>query len=399
MNIYFVATEIAPTKNGAFTGGLVNNVIRLSKGLTKNGHSVNIVTTDVNTSLNLKPHKYEWGTICPVKVGGKYVSLRTNIEFLLKIIPTLKKADKKNKIDIIHVHSAYSLFGIVASFASLFFKGKVIFTLYSPVHKKSLKDRKGLYQVMSSGIFTKIFLFNAGIITCISDNIKRSLMDVGFNELDVIPPVIDTEIFNPQLDGIKKRNELKIPNDAKVILYCGSWAKWKGVDLLIKAVHDVKKDYPNIILITAWGEPYDWYDERKTQLSMLVKSLELKDNVIELGVVHDIQMLMAACDIFVAPFLNIDGVADPPLSILEAMACKKTAIATKIGSIPKIITNGVNGFLVEPNNLAELTNVLRNTVHNENTEKINNNASKYVFEHYGMDAVVDKLIETYGNMN
>lgn len=400
MNICFIATEIVPSKNGAFTGGLVNNVVRFARGLSENGHNIEIMTTDVNMSLNQKTNKYEWGTINLVQVGGKYVSLQSNIKFLVKIIPAIRKLDKKNRIDLIHVHSAYSVFGIVASLASIVLRKPVVFTLYSPLHNKPLKDRKGFYQSLSSGIFNRIFLLKAGTITCISQNIKQSLVDAKISkDIYIIPPMINSAHFNPYLDGAPVRKELGIPQNAKVILYCGSWAKWKGVDLLIKAFHEVKKRFPESFLITAWGEPYDWYDERKTQLSEMIDSLGLKSSVVELGVVKDINMVMAASDIFVAPFLNIDGVADPPLSILEAMACGKIVVATKIASIPQIIDDGVTGLLVSPGNLDELKIVLEKALNDFSVnDKIGINAADYVLKNYGTYAVVNQVMNVYDDI-
>jgi glycosyltransferase involved in cell wall biosynthesis len=401
MRIIFIALEVAPSKEGAFTGGLVNNVIRLSESLTRAGHNVKIITTDVNNYQKEDVQKYKWGTIHAVKVSGKYVSLKSNLEFLLKILPVLKEEEKNSKIDVIHVHSAYSLFGIVSYWISIFFKTPLVFTLYSPVHSSPLNDRKGFYQLFSSALFSKFFLNKVGRLSCLSENIKKSLKEIDINkDISVIPPIVDTAVFDTNLDGSKKRKELGIPLESSVILYCGSWTKWKGVHLLIESIGELEKDFPDIKLITAWGEPYDWYDERKRELDKLIQSQGLGGNIIELGIVKDMQNLISACNIFVAPFLNIDGVADPPLSVLEAMACGKTVIATNVGSMSQIIKTGENGYLIDPNDLSELTDTLRKTILSpRNGNQIGKNATKFVSENYSADAVSSILIDVYNNVN
>jgi len=270
--------------------------------------------------------------------------------------------------------------------------------LYSPVNAKPLKDRKWIYQPLSSKFFSRFFLSNAGKITVVSENTKKSLNGIGFEERDVVftPPVIDTRSFESLLSKQQKREELGVSMEAPLVLYCGNWAVWKGVDVLIDAMTEIVKEYPDIKLITAWGEVYDWYDERKVAITKKIKELGLDKNVIELGIVKDIQLLMAACDVFVAPFRNTDGVADQPVSILEAMACGKPVIATNVGGIPEIVEHKINGLLVEPGDVHELKNALLYILENKNeARKMSDNAAKYIAENYGMEVAVKKMERVY----
>jgi glycosyltransferase involved in cell wall biosynthesis len=61
---------------------------------------------------------------------------------------------------------------------------------------------------------------------------------------------------------------------------------------------------------------------------------------------------MQALDIFVLPSLS-EGI---PMALLEAMAASRAVVASRVGGIPEIVEDGVEGFLVEPmdvNGLAE----------------------------------------------
>ena len=398
MKICFIGVEIVPSKDGAFIGGLVNNVVRLAKGLFENGHDIHVITSDINNISHGKVLSLQWGKIHPIHLHSRYGSTKSSAEFLIKVIPRILREQREKKFDVIHFHSGYSTFGLVPTLSNVFLKVPTIFTLYSPIQAKPLKDRKGIYQRLSSKFFSRIFLFNAGKITAVSRNTKKSLKNIGFEEEDIVftPPVIDTAFFNPLLPKQQKREELGIPMEMKMILYCGNWAVWKGVDVLIDAMPELVKEYPDIKLVTAWGEAYDWYDERKVMISKKIKELGLDKNAIELGIVKDIQLLMAACDVFVAPFRNTDGVADQPVSILEAMACGKPVIATNVGGIPEIVKHKVNGLLIEPNNVHVLKNALLYILENKDEAKeMGNNAAKYVAENYSMEVAVEKMEMVY----
>jgi len=398
MRICFVGVEIVPSKDGAFIGGLANNVVRLAKGLSEKGHDIHVITSDINNISHGKVLSLQWGKIYPIHIHSRYGSTKSSAKFLIKVIPRILREQREKKFDVIHFHSGYSIFGLVPTVSNVFLKVPTIFTLYSPIQAKPLKDRKGIYQRLSSNFFSRIFLFNAGKITAISENTKKSLRDVGFEEEDIIfiPPVIDTAFFNPLLPKQQKREELGIPMETKMILYCGNWAVWKGVDVLIDAMPELVKEYPDIKLVTAWGEAYDWYDERKVMISKKIKELDLDKNVIELGIVKDIEKLMAASDVFVAPFRNTDGVADQPVSILEAMACGKPVVATNVGGIPEIVKHRINGFLVKPGDAHELKNALLYMLENKDeAKKMADNAAKYVAENYSVEVVVEKMEKVY----
>jgi len=394
MEICFVGIEIIPP----FTGGLVNNVVRLSKGMSKKGHNVRIITSDLKNKLRNKIIKLEGFEIHPISIKGEYGSLRGNLEFILKAIPKIKKESSLKKIDILHFHSGYSIFGLIPLLIKNIIDIPIVFSLYSPIQSNSLNDRKGIYQKLSTKRFSRIILPKSGKIICTSENIKKSISGLGIKNISIVPPVVDTDIFNSSLSRNKKRNELGISKDCLVILYCGSWSKWKGVDYLIKAVYELIDEFPCIKLITAWGEPYNWYDNRKHAISNMIKKYNISENIIELGVVEDINMLMSACDVFVAPFLNIDGIADPPLSILEAMACGRPVVATKIGSVPAMFKNRNLGLVVEPGNTKELKDAIKYLLENESIRnEMGINAANYVYEMYSMESVLTRLEEIYLN--
>ena len=82
-------------------------------------------------------------------------------------------------------------------------------------------------------------------------------------------------------------------------------------------------------------------------------------------------------DIFVLPSHTDAG--GPPVVFIEAMACGLPVIGTDVGGIPEGIENGVNGFIIPPKNVDELTKKLHILIKNGNLRKeFGNNSLKKI---------------------
>ena len=394
MNICFLGLEIIPTKEGTFVGGIANNVVRLAKGLAKRGHQICIITSDVNSALN-SVFTAPWGEIHSVPIKAPYASAQYGMELIARLSYNLLKERSKRVFDVFHIHSGYSVLGIFSSLIHV----PVIFTLYSPM-PRGLLHYNGLYSWLSSRALSRLYLSKAERIITVSENIEKSLRAIGIPDQNIacIPPAIDMEMFNPHLPKWKVREELGINDDAPVILYCGNWNPWKGVDVLIDSMANVIRRFPDAKLVLAFGEAIAWQFSRRIMVSEKIKMLGLEPNIIKLGIVKDVSKLMAASDIVVVPFLNTYGVADRPLTVLEAMACGKPVIATKVGGIPEVIQNGVNGILVTPRSSDEIEEAVCFLLKNKKkAAEIGLNAAQTALS-YSIDRVVPMLEKVYEDL-
>ncbi len=399
MKICFVGFEIVPRRNGIFLGGWANNAMQLAKGLVKRGHEVLVLTSDINHAYR-EPFFMDSVEMHPLSIGGKYGSARSGAEFILKAIPAIAKEHQRRKFDVLHLHSAYPPFGLISLLSRALVRMPKVFTLYSPIQPKPLRDRKGIYPSLSSPFLSRPLLSGVKLIA-ISQNVKRSLIKTGFKEADItfLPPVIDTTQFNPKINRYRKREELKVAKETPLVLYCGNWAGWKGIDVLLEGMVHVLKDSPEVKLVTAWGEAYHWYDERKAAIRQKIQDLHLGKNIIELGIIKDIENLMASCNVFMAPFLNTDGVADYPVSILEAMACGTPVVATKVGGIPEIINHEQNGLLVMPGNPDELAKAISYIFENrDKAQQMGKEGARFVQQNFSPDIIIEKLEKLYAEL-
>lgn len=110
----------------------------------------------------------------------------------------------------------------------------------------------------------------------------------------------------------------------------------KGLDLIITALKDIKT--PFLFFIIGGGE-------KMPELQALIETYELTEKVFLLGTIPDAKKYLKAFDIFTLT----SRTEALPYTILEAGLVGVPILASRVGGISEIITNGVDGVLVRPN--------------------------------------------------
>ncbi len=194
-------------------------------------------------------------------------------------------------------------------------------------------------------------------------------------------------LYPHQLDGFLKNTEMPIavfhdfvpisslrPSgaDEKFILLLGFPWYLKGADLLIKAFHAIKEEFPDYRLRIVGHCP-----DRS-----LFERLRGNDDRIEFlpGTPHEKAMkLMASCSVFVLPS-RTEGMARV---LLEAMALRKPIVASRVDGIPHYIKHEENGLLFESENVDELAAQLRRVLGNPDlARRLADNGYRIVHEKY-----------------
>ena len=129
----------------------------------------------------------------------------------------------------------------------------------------------------------------------------------------------------------------------------------KGIQHAINAIANLPPEIQNKVHLNIVGEgDYHATLEKLTIQNNLQKMVTFHGKVIG----KPLQDIYQQCQIHLMPPTSHEGL---PLTILEGMAFGLTTIASKIGGIPSAITDGVNGFLIKPGNVQELTQKLKQT--------------------------------------
>lgn len=212
--------------------------------------------------------------------------------------------------------------------------------------------------------------------------------------LAIIPPGVDVERFSPATPSEKEkiRNGLEIPNTSPVLLTLTRLVPRKGIDILIKAVKILKKDYPELLLLIA-GSGRDLQ-----RLKGLAE--DSTESIRFLGEIPDGRLpdLYRASDIFCMPCRSRWGGLEQEgfgIVFLEAAASGIPQIAGRSGGSADAVSNNETGLIIndpkDPRQLAESIGVLLKD--SEKLRRMGLAARKRTENYFSYDQLSKSLIE------
>lgn len=383
--ICFAGTEISPSDDQVFVGGHVNTVVRLSKGLSRLGWEVHIVTTP-SRFLREAEFDFPWAKIHLIKVGREYGSVKYGADFLIKAVKTIKNLNYSESFNVIHTHSGFFSIATIPVFLKKKLGVPAFHSLYCPASFLPTKVVRGKFAI-------KILSAGLDKIIAVSNNVKTSLMDCGVSEdkIEIIPLCVDTDVFNSSVSGAETLKLTKENFKTRTVLFVGNAGKVKGLDIFLQAAKLVLRKYQRVKFVITLHEPYETIERVR-----VMASGKLGSQVAVMGVVRNMPGLIASADVVVVPFRSTRNVSDIPLVVLEAMAVGKPVVASKVGGIAELIHSGENGMLVKPNRVDLLADVITDLLRNSSLrEEIGKRASSTIDRNFSYIEVSRKLSGLY----
>ena len=230
-------------------------------------------------------------------------------------------------------------------------------------------------------------------IIAVSDAIREDLIGSGVDpiRLEVIQNSVNTSFEKMELLALRQRSRetLCIEQDEFVVGYIGRLSAEKGVEYLIEAVAELQAAAVFVKLLIIGDGP------EKLTLEKLVMDKSLDDSVIFAGFQTDIEKWFPALDIFALPSLT-EGT---PMALLEAMAAGVPVIASAVGGVPKVVTDGVDGLLVPPRDsmaISEKINWLKENP--EILKEFSKAGLDTINAHYSIDSWCRSIEKLYSNV-
>lgn len=183
-------------------------------------------------------------------------------------------------------------------------------------------------------------------IVCVSSRIKSFVIDIY--------PEKDIEII---INGFTKEPVSCVNKKELTFMQAGNLIKQKNNDITIKVFNKILKRYPNASLTIVGDGP------EKEKLMELCLSLNISEHVEFTGFVENslVRKIMANTQFFIMPSVN-EGFG---IVYMEAMYNKCITIGTEGEGISSFIDNGIDGFLVEANNITKIVDVITTCYENK----------------------------------
>jgi len=319
----------------------------------------------------------------PLEEEAKKNSLLVKIfpckgKFDIRTVFEIRKFVRQNQITLIHSQGYKSNF--FAFFATIFMNVKRITTCHTWY---SVNTKMKFYEILD-----KILLRQFTKVVAVSDRLKDEIFKSGVpnNKIRVIDNGIDLSKFEKKESANYLKEEFNLAPKDRILGVISRLAPDKGHIYLLKAVRKILNIFPDIkCLIIGDGPLYG-------ELKGWVENLKLDYAVTFTGLRKDIPQLLNLIDIFVLPSLK-EGM---PIALLEAMAARKSIVATKVGAIPKIIEDKKTGLLIRPRDADAIAKSVILLLKNEEMSRLlANNAFEKVKNEFSSPIMAQNYLELY----
>jgi glycosyltransferase involved in cell wall biosynthesis len=166
----------------------------------------------------------------------------------------------------------------------------------------------------------------------------------------VIPNGVDLSRFSTPAPRCGFRSEYSVPDDAPLFGVVARLEAEKGHAVLLEAWESVARAVPGAWLAIV-GEGSE---EASLRARVDAMPAAVARRVIFAGRREDVSALTAQLSVAVLPSLR----EAQGISLLEAMARRVPVVASRVGGIPEVVTDGVDGLLVSPSSPSELADAL-----------------------------------------
>jgi glycosyltransferase involved in cell wall biosynthesis len=227
-------------------------------------------------------------------------------------------------------------------------------------------------------------------VIAVSDEVREyQIQHTGIDseKICVIENGVDIRRFSNQEEaGRAFRAEFQISADTPLIGIIGRLKPQKDHDNFLNAAAQIKAKIPEARFLVVGDGPL------RDELNLKAQALGLESSVIFCGLRHDIPAILSALNLLVISS-KWEGL---PVTLLEGMAARCPIVATAVGGVPNVVTDGESALLVPPEDSQSLASACFKILREAETARALVNAGfGRVQQQFSLDAMIQKTLNLY----
>ncbi|HWG63858.1 MAG TPA: glycogen synthase [Streptosporangiaceae bacterium] len=314
---------------------------------------------------------------------------------LQTISADLSMAAAVNGADLVHSHTWYA--NLAGHLASLLYGVPHVMTVHSlePLRPWKAEQLGGGYAL--SSWCERVAVESAASVVAVSNGMREDVLQaypaVSPERVRVIHNGIDTDEYAPDAETDVLRR-FGVDPSRRTVIFVGRITRQKGLPVLLRAAAILD---PSAQLVLCAGQPdtLDLADE----VTGLVRGLQQTRSGVfwipEMLPKTDVIQLLSHATVLACPSLY------EPLGIvnLEAMACGIAVVASRVGGIPEVVSDGETGLLVDPGDPTALAAALNSVVRDPGrAAEMGRSGRKRAIADFGWPAIAAQTAALYEDL-
>jgi N-acetyl-alpha-D-glucosaminyl L-malate synthase BshA len=368
-----IGITVYPTYGGS---GIVGS--ELGRELALRGHTVHFIASALPTRLTELSERVHFH-----EVEMMSYPLFEHQPYTLALATKMATVARSENLDLLHVHYAIP-HSISAILARESIKPRRTLPVITTLHGTDITlvgaDRSYLP-------ITRYGIAQSDGVTAVSNYLKQATIQTfDYDEIEVIPNFICANQYG-RIENSPLRAELA-PNGEKLLVHVSNFRPVKRpldcIEIFAKVLQKGGTAATRLIMV---GDGPELSAARHR-----AKILEVQDAVSFVGKQAKIADYLAVADVFLLPSEQESF----GLAALEAMACEVPVVASRVGGVPEVVTDGIDGFLSEIGNIEKMSDDAVLLLKNEELRRdMGFKARESAISRYSTDLIIPKYIAFY----
>ncbi len=352
----------------AHPGGVGQHIFHLQQEFEKLGHEVVVMAPrSAQGGLEVKPGFYGIGRPIPIPANGS----KARLMFDVTLYNAVKEIMNREQFDVVHMHEP--LTPLLPYIVLLNSQSLNVATFHAA------RETNPWYTMLKP--YFGFLMSRLDERICVSEPARRNIDQHFPDSYRIIPNGIDIDRYNESVSPFPWAER------GPRILFVGRFNEArKGFKYLLRAMPLIQQQFPDVRL-TVVG-PGD-----RTKFHDMLQRYQIR-GVEFVGEVpwDDLPRYYASCDVFCAPSIHGESFG---IVLLEAMASIKPVVASDIPGYAGVVTNNLDGLLVQPNDSASIALAIVHLLSDESLRERLASAGRQTAEKYTWPSVASQILNVY----